>query len=261
VTEDLRRFWQPERAAAGRGLVQQIPAGASVLASHKLVPHLSERRHIYYYGCPPPQEPDYIALDNLTWQAIAAPCWTASREWYEEAVSLLKEEGKYEEVYSAGDFRLFRKRPGFPPAGFSDWPLLVRGVPAEETSAGERPYHALIRSPQLRYKALAGRKLRIPIGVRNAGSLVWRSEGGHPFFLSYHLYAQAGELLVFDNERTPLPGQIPPGGSAALLLEIPAPQQPANYVVEIDLVHEYVTWFAPQGSEVLRVTLEVEDKQ
>jgi uncharacterized membrane protein len=261
VTEDLRRFWQPERAAAGRGLVQQIPAEASVLASHKLVPHLSERQHIYYYGCPPPQELDYIALDNLTWQAIAAPCWTASREWYEAAVSLLKEDGKYEEIYSAGDFRLFRRQLGLPPVGFSDWPLLVRGVPPDETPVQERAYHAFISSPQLRYRALAGRKLHIPIGVRNAGSLVWRSEGDQPFFLSYHLYARTGELLVFDNERTPLPGQVSPGGGAALLLEVTAPQQLANYVVEIDLVHEYVTWFAPQASEVLRVTLEVEDKR
>ena len=36
-----------------------------------------------------------------------------------------------------------------------------------------------------------------------------------------------------------------------------APAVPGRYVVEIDVVHEGITWFAGKGSHTLRVSIEV----
>jgi SAM-dependent methyltransferase len=95
-----------------------------------------------------------------------------------------------------------------------------------------------------------GRTLAIPLVLQNTGNAVWCSSSQFPVFASYHLHRCQGSahtLVAFDNPRTPLPREVGPGSETTMVLRIAAPIEPGEYVAEIDLVHEYVTWFAARG--------------
>jgi len=109
--------------------------------------------------------------------------------------------------------------------------------------------------------ARAGTRLEVPVIVCNAGTMAWRSAGGHPVFLSYHLLqpgAGGDAVAQFDNERSPIP-PLSPGEAALVPLRVLAPERPGRYVLDIDLVHEGVTWFAGRGSAPARLRLVVTD--
>src|SRR5205085_2746030 len=58
--------------------------------------------------------------------------------------------------------------------------------------------------------------------------------------------------------RTALSADLPPGGEVALPLAVTAPGAPGDYVLEIDMVHEGVTFFNEKGSKSLRLPVRVE---
>ena len=92
--------------------------------------------------------------------------------------------------------------------------------------------------------------LRVTIALENRGNAVWSSVSQFPVYASYHLSRRTADgdvVRSFDNPRTRLPVEIGPGQRVMLSIEITAPGEPGEYVAEIDLVHEYVTWFAPKG--------------
>ncbi len=95
-----------------------------------------------------------------------------------------------------------------------------------------------------------GSVFRVAIAVENRGNAVWTSVSQFPVHASYHLSRRGAGGDVpqsFDNVRTPLPSEIPPGQDATLSVNVTAPSEPGEYIAEIDLVHEFVTWFASKG--------------
>jgi hypothetical protein len=88
------------------------------------------------------------------------------------------------------------------------------------------------------------------VDVENASNAVWCSTSQFPVHASYHLHRRDGAgttLLAFDNVRTRLPHAVAPGERATFPIEFAPIDEPGDYVAEIDLVHEYVSWFAPRG--------------
>ena len=77
---------------------------------------------------------------------------------------------------------------------------------------------------------------------------------------SYHLYRRVDgrdELVAFDNVRTPLPQPLAPGQQVTIPLEITAIEEPGDYVAEIDMLHEFVSWFADRGFSGFRLPFTV----
>jgi SAM-dependent methyltransferase len=98
--------------------------------------------------------------------------------------------------------------------------------------------------------AAPGETFAVPITIRNDGNGVWCSESQFPTYASYHLYTRRGDherLVAFDNVRSVLPADVTAPRQATMPLEIRAPEQPGEYVAQVDLVHEHVSWFAPRG--------------
>jgi len=58
--------------------------------------------------------------------------------------------------------------------------------------------------------------------------------------------------------RTGMPADLAPGGQVDLALAVNAPQEPGTYALEIDMVHEGVTWFYERGARPLRLEVRVE---
>jgi SAM-dependent methyltransferase len=95
-----------------------------------------------------------------------------------------------------------------------------------------------------------GESWRVMVDVENASNAVWCSTSQFPVYVSYHLHRRDGAgttLLAFDNVRTRLPHAVAPGERARIPLELAPIDAPGDYVADIDLVHEYVSWFAPRG--------------
>jgi SAM-dependent methyltransferase len=99
--------------------------------------------------------------------------------------------------------------------------------------------------------------------VRNTGSAVWlpttRRVGA--VHLGCHLLGADGRCIDYDFYRANLtPGQdrpLPPGAEVDVEFEVPVPP-PGHYLVELDLVSEYVAWFVDTGLRPARVPLQVE---
>ena len=63
-------------------------------------------------------------------------------------------------------------------------------------------------------------------------------------------------MAHFDGLRTPLPGTLEPGQGARVSQEFLAPEVPGSYLLELDLLWEFVGWFS-QRSEGQTVTVPV----
>jgi N-acetyl-anhydromuramyl-L-alanine amidase AmpD len=110
---------------------------------------------------------------------------------------------------------------------------------------------------------VAGEVITVPLTLRNAGRLAWTWGGGNPFRLGYHYYRGRRRLTIPPPRdlRTDLPEDVPPGETVTLEARIALPEEPGNYTLELDLVHEGVGWFKEQKSPVLTRWLTVEAPQ
>src|SRR5206468_10527658 len=90
---------------------------------------------------------------------------------------------------------------------------------------------------------VAGRERDVRVLVRNAGSESLPWGGGPPNVrASYHWLTPAGDVVVAEGHRTPLPASVPPGGDGIVPVQVLAPAEPGEYILEFDLVHEGVRW-------------------
>jgi SAM-dependent methyltransferase len=102
------------------------------------------------------------------------------------------------------------------------------------------------------HQVRSGAPWAIPVTVENHSHAAWCSHSQFPVHASYHLRRRSGtgdEVISYDNIRTPLPDVINPGARTDVSLRGTAITEPGTYVVDIDLVHEYITWFAAKGFE------------
>lgn len=103
----------------------------------------------------------------------------------------------------------------------------------------------------------AGRTVAIPVLVRNAGTSTWPQQPDQ-FRLGNHWFDGRNRCVEFDSGRESIPVEVLPGAMIDLTLQVRIPTTPGTYVLELDLVHEGVTWFAERGSPTLRTRVEVD---
>lgn len=91
------------------------------------------------------------------------------------------------------------------------------------------------------------------IMVKNTGNLTWNKNGGNPIYLGYHwIDFDTKEIVVFDGRRSIISNDgIEVGQEIEFDLKIVAPSEPGDYVLQLDLVHEGITWFSYQGVPTL----------
>jgi hypothetical protein len=51
---------------------------------------------------------------------------------------------------------------------------------------------------------------------------------------------------------------LPPGGEVEMTLTVNAPQTPGEYTLQVDMVHEGVTWFKEKGGRPLELRVRVQ---
>jgi hypothetical protein len=92
------------------------------------------------------------------------------------------------------------------------------------------------------------------VRVRNAGSHPWSSKTGDPVNLSYRWLTPSGETLPIEGDRTPFPIDVDPGRGITVPLQVTAPQQAGDHVLQVQLVHENHRWI---DEPVLRIPVTV----
>ncbi len=106
-----------------------------------------------------------------------------------------------------------------------------------------------------------GQRVDVPVAFKNRGDVTWPATGRGDLYvvrLSHRWLHKSGELLAdFGALRIDLPAPVPSGQSAQLVAALVAPSVPGDYVVQFDLVHEGVTWFADRGAAKLFVDIQV----
>ncbi|MEW6322893.1 MAG: radical SAM protein [Acidobacteriota bacterium] len=99
--------------------------------------------------------------------------------------------------------------------------------------------------------ARAAKPLTVATRVKNLSTRPFRAQasyGRRLVRLGAQLLDAEGALLNRDHARAWLPGDIPPGGTADVPIEVPAPDRPGRYALKFDLVSEGIDWFEACGS-------------
>ena len=103
-----------------------------------------------------------------------------------------------------------------------------------------------------------GEKADIRFKVRNLGDGTWPAVGTKDFRYQVNMgdrWIVAGTMT--EDNRAVLKADLPPGGEAQITMTINAPRTPGEYTLEIDMVHEGVTWFSERGARPLRLSVRV----
>jgi hypothetical protein len=104
----------------------------------------------------------------------------------------------------------------------------------------------------------SGEKLDIRFKVKNLGSVTWPAVGTKDFRYQINM----GNHWILDgvaseDSRAVMSGDLPPGAETDITLAVKAPAVPGDYILEIDMVHEGVTWFKERGAEPLALRVRV----
>ncbi|RUR83319.1 hypothetical protein ACF3DV_16015 [Chlorogloeopsis fritschii PCC 9212] len=103
----------------------------------------------------------------------------------------------------------------------------------------------------------SGETVKIPLIVKNTSNFVWKNAGTNPVNLSYHWLDDNGKVIVFDGERTPLPGSLPVRGLIKLNATLKLPDNPGKYTLVLTMVKEYVAWFNDKNAKPLEIPVEI----
>lgn len=124
-------------------------------------------------------------------------------------------------------------------------------------------YRAQISLAETPTRFTPGEKKTLRLRIKNTGTMLWRAYVGADGRLQVNAgdtwLGEDGETVINDMDaRAALPHDIKTGEEVDLELTVTAPRVPGNYILEIDMVHEGVTFFYEKNSEPLRLHVRVE---
>ena len=106
-----------------------------------------------------------------------------------------------------------------------------------------------------------GEQMRFRVKVENSGAARWRAEGAEGdagvVRLGAHLLASDEEPVVWDYWRAQLTRDLRSDESESVTIELRAPDEPGDYMVEFDMVLEHVSWFEDLGTQTVKHRIKV----
>jgi LCP family protein required for cell wall assembly len=123
------------------------------------------------------------------------------------------------------------------------WQRIINGEPASRYNA---EYAEVDEIPD---SMTVGTEYKFKVRVKNTGNLTWNMNGDSPVYLGYHwIDFNSREVVVFDGKRSIISQDgINVGEETVFDLNVISPSELGEYILQIDLVHEGVTWFSFQG--------------
>lgn len=118
-------------------------------------------------------------------------------------------------------------------------------------------YGAIISSDTGKLIMHPGETGKIKLKVKNTGTMTWIPQKEKSISASYHILDNNDKVILQDGIRTEIPNVVKSGEEIPIDMDFMAPDTEGNYKVEVDMVHENVTWFSQKGSKTLFIDLEV----
>lgn len=138
------------------------------------------------------------------------------------------------------------------PGGFLSFDVPSRWLDALVLPAGALPigaYRAALTAA--RVPTADASRIVAEVTITNAGTAEWPAEA--PLNLGNHWLTRDGAVVVADDRRVAVPRPLAPGASVTVTFEAPRATAAGADVLELDLVHEGVAWFAWHGSPTARL--------
>ncbi|HMG74941.1 MAG TPA: hypothetical protein VK582_15680 [Pyrinomonadaceae bacterium] len=124
-------------------------------------------------------------------------------------------------------------------------------------------FHAEINAPEIPATVPKGQTLQLLVLIKNAGDTIWpgceRSAGKFQINLGSHWLNANGQVASKEEGRSPLPADLASGQQITVSFSVAAPAEPGDYLLEIDMLQEGVSWFATKGSRTYRAIIKVVD--
>ena len=139
--------------------------------------------------------------------------------------------------------------------------LFIANQSTSRTPLPDSAFHAELSPVEAPAKIRAGYKIELQVLVKNGSNVTWPGcqHGSRDFqiYLGSH-WLDSNDHWAKDEGRSPLPTDLAPGQTTTIGLTLNAPTQPGEYVIELDLVQEKVSWFGLKGSHPKRLRIRVE---
>jgi len=133
--------------------------------------------------------------------------------------------------------------------------------PRSRAPLRDSAFRAEIRIPEFPATVPKGATLRLSVLVTNRGDTMWpgceRSAGKFQINLGSHWLNASGQVASKEEGRTPLAADLSPSQETTLSFVVNAPAEPGEYLLEIDLLQEGVSWFGLKGSQTFRGRISV----
>jgi hypothetical protein len=142
-------------------------------------------------------------------------------------------------------------------------------TPAALTAAGPLPaagFKAEISLPDPPAKLRTGQVEVINIKVKNTSDVTWWQRGGqttdrtdNKFYIAAgnHWLDKDGKMTSETEGHNGIPKDLKPGEETEMTLQITAPKQPGEWILDLDMVQEGVSWFREKGSPTTKIKVTV----
>jgi hypothetical protein len=138
---------------------------------------------------------------------------------------------------------------------------IAHGPPRKLSPLQFEALRAEIRPVEYPAQLYVGQQATLRVVARNVSNLPWlaRERAGDQFQINLgnHWLDPSGKVVTNDDGRAPLLRDLSPGDEAEFRMTINAPKTPGNYLLEIDMLQEGVSWFAERGSKTVRLPVTV----
>ena len=127
-------------------------------------------------------------------------------------------------------------------------------------------FKAQLSLPDAPTKLRAGQKETVQVHIKNASDVFWWSRGGEVnertdnwfYIAAGNRWLKPDGSLVTDMDgRYGISKDLKPGEETEVPLTVTAPKEPGEYLLEVDLVQEQVSWFSDKGSPTARAKVTV----
>jgi hypothetical protein len=123
-------------------------------------------------------------------------------------------------------------------------------------------FKAAITAEDFRRILPAGQPVFITVRVKNESPTTWNAleRGSSPFAIEVgnHWLDREGNVIRNDDGRASLTDDLRPGEQAKLTFAVNTPQTAGDYLIEIDMLQESVSWFGLKGSPTLKLPVRIE---
>ncbi|HBB35125.1 MAG TPA: SAM-dependent methyltransferase [Cyanobacteria bacterium UBA8803] len=150
------------------------------------------------------------------------------------------------------------------PGGLLAFQIPSELAPVESINAlADSAYRAEITIEEASLIAKSASEVAVKVKIKNISDTIWpsfqESQGKYQINLGNHWLDQRGKPVANDDGRTPLPKNVKPMEEVEMLLNATVPIEPGTYLMELDMVHEQVTWFKDKGSQTAKIMVRVEN--